>query len=117
MSMQRPYAIHRPVENAYLVRERDRRLIRELLGVVALVLVLGGGLLAYTWVHIEIVRTGYRIDKREKELNRLLEDERRRRLEAALLTHPEQIEERARRDLGMRQPTLAQTVFYQELVR
>ncbi len=115
--MPRLYAIHRPVENAYLVRERDRRLIRELLGVVALVLVLGGGLLAYTWVHVEIVRTGYRIDTGEKELHSLLEDERRRRLEAARLTHPELIEERARRDLDMREPTLAQTVFYQELVR
>jgi cell division protein FtsB len=115
--VQRLYAIHRPVENAYLVRERDRRLIRELMGVVAVVLVLGGGLLAYTWVHIEIVRTGYRIDQREKELHGLREDERRRRLEVARLRRPELIEERARRDLDMREPTLVQTVFYQELVR
>ncbi len=115
--MPRRYAIHRPVENAYLHRERDRRLIRELLGVVALVLVLGSGLLAYTWVHVEIVRAGYRIDERQKELHSLLEEERRQRLEAARLTHPELIEERARRDLGMREPKLAQTLFYQELVR
>ncbi len=115
--MRRLYAIHRPVENAYLVRERDRRLIRELLGVVALVLVLGGGLLAYTWVHVEIVRAGYRIDQREKELNGLLEEERHRRLEAARLTHPELIEARARRDLSMREPTLEQTIFYRELIR
>ncbi len=115
--MRRPYAIHRPVENAYLVRERDRRLIRELLGVAALVLMLGGGLLAYTWVHIEIVRAGYRIDQREKELHGLLEEERQRRLEAARLTHPALIEERARREQGMREPTLEQTMFHQELVR
>lgn len=115
--VRRLYAIHRPVENAYLVRERDRRLIRELLGVVALVLVLGGGLLAYTWVHIEIVNAGYRIDRLEKDLHRLLEEERRHRLEAARLTHPERIENRARRDLGMHEPTLEQTIFYQELVR
>ncbi len=115
--MRRPYAIHRPVENTYLVRERDRRLLRELLGVFAIVLVLGGGLLAYTWVHIEILRTGYRIDDREKELHGLLEEERRLLLETAYLKHPERIEERARRDLDMREPTLQQTVFYQELVR
>ncbi len=115
--MRRPYAIHRQVENTYLVRERDRRLGRELLGVVAIVLVLGLGLLAYTWVHVEIVRTGYRIDDREKELHGLLEKERRLLLEAAYLKHPERIEERARRDLGMHEPNLAQTVFYQELVR
>ena len=115
ITVRRPYAIHRPVENAYLVRERDRRLIRELMSVVILVLTLGGGLLAYTWVHIEIVRAGYRIDQREKELHGLLEEERRRRLEVARLTHPALIEERARRDLGMREPTLGQTVFYREL--
>ncbi len=115
--MKRPYAIHRQVENTYLVRERDRRLIRELLGVACVVLILGGGLLAYTWVHIEIMRTGYRIDDREKELHGLLEEERRLLLEAAYLKHPERIEERARRDLDMHEPTLAQTVFYQELVR
>ncbi len=117
INVRRLYAIHRPVENAYLVRERDRRLIRELLGVVALVLVLGGGLLAYTWVHIEIVNAGYRIDQRQKQLNSLLEEERLRRLEVARLTHPELIEARARRDLSMREPTLEQTVFYRELVR
>ena len=113
--MRRPYAIHRRVENDYLVRERDRRKIRELLGVAAVVLVLGGGLLAYTWVHVEIVRTGYRVDKRQKELHDLQEQERRRRLEATRLKSPERIEARAARELGMQPPTLNQTVFYQEL--
>lgn len=115
--MRSPYAVHRPVENTYLVRERDRRLIRELLGVVAVVLALGGGLLAYTWVHIEILRTGYRINSHEKELHELLEEERRRSLEASYLAHPERIDQRARRDLGMREPTMDQTLFFEELER
>lgn len=114
--MPRSYAIHRPVENAYLVRERDRRFLRELLGVIVAVLVLGGGLLAYTWVHIEILRTGYRIDELEKRLHQLLEDERRWRLETASLTHPELIERRARLELGMGAPSLEQTLFYAELL-
>lgn len=115
--MRNPYTIHRQIENTYLVRERDRRLARELLAVVAVVLLLGGGLLAYTWVHIEILDTGYRIDHCEKELHRLREEERRRRLEASYLAHPERIDQRARLDLGMRQPTLEQTLFYEELVK
>ncbi|MCP4663014.1 MAG: cell division protein FtsL [bacterium] len=114
--MSRPYAIHRPVENTYLVRERDRRFVRELVGVVVAVLVLGGGLLAYTWVHIEILSTGYRIDELEKRLHKLLEDERHWRLETASLTHPERIERRARLELGMRAPSLEQTRFYGELL-
>ena len=115
--MRSPYAIHRPVENTYLVRERDRRLIRELLGVVVVVLVLGGGLLAYTWVHIEILHTGYRINDYEKELRELLQEERRRRLEASYLSHPESIDDRARQELAMHAPTMEQMLFYEELVR
>lgn len=115
--MRNPYTIHRQVENTYLVRERDRRLIRELLVVVALVLVLGGGLLTYTWVHIEIVETGYRINGFEQQLHQLREEERRRRLEASYLAQPQRLDQRARRELGMRPPTLEQTVFYEELAR
>ncbi len=115
--MRSPYAIHRPVENTYLVRERDRRLIRELLSVLAVVLLLGGGLLAYTWVHVEILRTGYRVDGYEKQLHELLEEERRRRLEVSVLTRPGRLEERARRELGLRTPTLEQTRFFEELAR
>jgi len=46
------YAFRRPVANTYLVRERDRRLRRELFAVVGVVLSLGGGLLGYTWMHL-----------------------------------------------------------------
>jgi hypothetical protein len=112
-----PYAVHRRVENTYLVRERDRRLLRELTGVLAAVLVLGGGLFAYTWVHIEILRTGYRVDEMEKRLHKLLEVERQWRLEAAYLAHPERLAERAGQKLGMVEPTLEQTLFFEEVVK
>lgn len=115
--MRSPYTIHRQVENTYLVRERDRRLLRELLGVLVIVLVLGCGLLAYTWVHIEILDTGYRIDHFEKQLHSLKEEERRRRLEASYLSHPQRIHQRAQAELGMRRPQLDQTLFFEELVR
>ena len=114
--MNRAYAIKRPVENEFLVRQRDRRIVRELLGFALIVLVLGGALLAYTWVHIEILRTGYEVTRLEKELHTLTEQERRLRLEAARLSHPQRVKERAIRDLGMETPKLEQTVFYQELM-
>lgn len=113
----RQYAIRRPVENAYLVRQRDRRLARDLLSVLLAVSMVGGGLLAYTWIHIEILRTGYLVNELERELNHLLEEERRYQLEASYLTHPERIEKRAREELGMQVPSLDQTLFYEELVR
>ena len=114
--MNTPHAFRRPVENAYLERERDRRLLRELMGVLGAVLVLGGGLLAYTWMHIEILRTGYRIDDLEQSLHQTLERERQLRLEAAYRAHPQRVEQRARAELSMQEPTLEQTLFYEELV-
>ncbi len=52
------------------------------------VLSLGGGLFAYTWIHLEVLRTGYRIDKLERELRELNRKERQLRLEAAYLASP-----------------------------
>lgn len=112
----RHYAIRRSVANSYLVRQRDRRLMRELLAVLLAVILVGGGLLAYTWVHVEILRTGYRTTTLERELGELAETERRQRLEVSKLTHPARIEARARRELAMDQPTIDQTLFYRELV-
>ena len=114
--MSRAYASRRPVENAVLVRERDRQLARELIGLLVAVVLLGGGLLAYTWVHVEMLRAGYRIDDLERRLHRLLEEERRWRLGLAERVHPSVVEERAVRELGMRPPTLEETLYYEELV-
>lgn len=110
------YAARRPVENAYLVRQRDQRRLRELLGVLIAVTALGAGLWTYTWMHTEILRTGYRVDNLDRQLHRLLEQERRLRLEAAYRAHPARVEKRASAELGMRAPQLAETLFYNELV-
>lgn len=113
--MRNAYAFTRPVVNTYLVRERDRRRWRELGLVLVCVLLLGGGLLAYTWIHLEMTRTGYRIDKLERELTEQTQRERQLRLEAAWLASPAQVERRAVQELGMQPPALEQVVFWEEL--
>ena len=113
--MRNAYAFTRPVVNSYLVRERDRRRLRELVLVLLVVVCLGGGLLAYTWIHLEVTRTGYHIDQLEKDLNRLTREERQLRLEAAYLASPSQIQQRAVEELGMQAPSLEQVVFWEEL--
>jgi cell division protein FtsL len=113
--LRNEYAFRRPVVNTFLVRERDRRRQRELVRVLAVVLCLGGGLLAYTWIHLEALRTGYAIDTLEKRLAELSQKERRLRLEAAYLAGPSQIEQRATRELGMQPPVLEQVVFWEEI--
>jgi uncharacterized protein (DUF1786 family) len=109
------YAFTRPVVNTYLVRERDRRLLRELAMVVLVVVCLGGGSLAYTWMHLEVLDTGYRIVDLERRLRDLAQDERRLHLEAAYLASPPKIEERAVKELGMRGPDMEQVIFAEEL--
>jgi cell division protein FtsL len=113
--LRNAYAFTRPVANSYLVRERDRRRVRELALVLLVVLCLGGGLLAYTWIHLEVTRTGYRIDKLERELTAQTREERQLRLEAAYLASPSEIERRAVKELGLQSPTLEQVIFWEEL--
>ena len=60
--MKSKYAVHRPVVNAYLVRERDRRRVRELLGIVLALAPLGAALLIYTWVHLEVLGAGIQVN-------------------------------------------------------
>jgi cell division protein FtsL len=113
--LRNAYAFTRPVANSYLVRERDRRLLRELLLVLLVVVCLGGGLLAYTGIHLEVTRTGYRIDKLERELDEQTRKERELRLVAAYLASPTRIEQRAVAELGMQSPALEQVIFWEEL--
>ena len=113
--MRNAYAFTRPVANSYLVRERDRRRLRELALVLLVVLSLGGALLAYTAIHLEVTRTGYRIDALEKDLAEGERKERRLRLEAAYLANPTRVERRAATELRMQPPAMEQVIFWEEL--
>ena len=113
--MRSAYAVRRPIVNTYLVRERDRRRLRELAVVLLIVVSLGGGLLAYTWIHLEVLSTGYRIVELERRARELAQEERRWRLEAAYLASPQEAERRAVGELGLGEPTLTQVVFWEEL--
>ena len=113
--MPSAYAVRRPVVNAYLVRERDRRRLRDLLLVIAAVLPLGAGLLAYTWLQLETLRTGYRTEELSRRVHRLEQVERQLRLEAAHLAQPRRIAERARRELDLAEPAVEQVIFVEEM--
>ena len=109
--MNRSYTVHRPVANEYLVRERDRRSRRQL-GMVLLVLApVGLALTAFTWIHLQVLDAGYRIEELEARRHELERRESRLRLEAAYLASPNLIERRARKELAMRPPELEELVF------
>ena len=107
-----PYLVRRPVENEFLVRERDRRRVRELLRLLLLVAPLGLALLAYTWIHLESLDAGFRIRGLEQELHELERRERQLRLEAAWLKSPGRVEELAESELDLAPPKPEQVVFW-----
>jgi cell division protein FtsB len=109
------YTVRRPVVNAYLVRERDRRRVRELALVLAAVFPLGLGLLAYTWQQVETLRLGYRIEALERRAHDLAQVERQLRLEAAYLANPARLSERAEEELGLAAPRVDQILFSDEV--
>ena len=109
------YTVRRPVVNAYLVRERDRRRWRELGLVLAAIFPLGLGLLLYTWQQLETLRVGYRIETLERRSHQLEQVERQLRLESAYLANPARLAERAGEELGLEAPRIDQVLFLDEI--
>lgn len=112
--MRGAYAERRPVVNAYLVRERDRRRLRELGWVVAAIAPLGAALLGYTWLQHETLKAGYRIEALEREKHQLAQIERQLRLESAHLAHPGRLAEEAAK-LGLVPPAIDRVIFAEEI--
>ncbi|MDX1382941.1 MAG: hypothetical protein R3190_04805 [Thermoanaerobaculia bacterium] len=109
--MASPYTRHRQVENLVLVRERDRRRVRELAWTALGVLPLALMLLGYTWLQSEIVRTGYAVRSLERRLEDLSRSERLSRLELSRLATPDRVVAAAISELGLGFQTVDQTTF------
>jgi len=65
------YTQKKPIENAHIVRERDRRRFRELLAVLSVGVPIGFFLLLFTWQNLEVIRLGHeatRLQKSRKEI-------------------------------------------------
>ncbi|MCB1032771.1 MAG: cell division protein FtsL [Acidobacteria bacterium] len=99
--MKTTYVLRREVDNAYLVRERDRRRRRELLAILAVAAPVGLCLLVYIWTHLQVLEASYRIDRLGNQLHEMSQEERHLGLEVARLASPGRIEKVAVEDLGM----------------
>jgi len=108
------YAVRRPVENVYLVRERDRRRTRELLALVLAaippVLVLFGAI----WANLETVRAGYQLARVEKQREDQLERNRQLKMAIAQAAALGRVEEIARGRLGLVPPSPEQLVLIRD---
>ena len=70
----------------------------------ALVAVLVGGLTLYAWPHFQLRQTSYATEQMAREKERLIEENRKLRLEKATLENLRRVETIAVRDLGLEAP-------------
>lgn len=96
--------VPKAIDNSQIVREVDPRSSRDrwLLGLLAAAL--AGGLVLYAWPSLEIRQTTLAREQMSKERERLLEANRKLRLEKAALENLHRVETIARRDLGLVTP-------------
>ena len=95
------YAQKKQIDNTYIVRERDRRRSRELLGVLAVGVPLGLFLWLFTWQNLEVFRLGREATRLQEVKTDLQQTNKRLRLEVERLTALEEVEQKAER-IGLR---------------
>jgi len=108
------YAVRRPVENAYLVRERDRRRTREFAALALAAIPFLLVLLAAIGAHLETVRLGYQLARVARQKESLLERNRRLRMDRAEATALARVDALARARLGLVPPAPDQILRVQD---
>jgi cell division protein FtsL len=99
-----PVVIPKSIDNSQVVREVDPRSSRDLVWLLALVAVLVGGLTLYAWPHFQLRQTSNATEQMAREKERLIEENRKLRLEKATLENLRRVETIAVRDLGLAAP-------------
>jgi cell division protein FtsL len=94
----------KPIDNSRVVRQVDPRSRREIWLLILLVAVLAAGLGLYAWPALEIRRAGQAGALLDRERERLVEENRKLRLEKAALGNLRRVEAIAGRDLGLVAP-------------
>lgn len=108
------YAVRRPVENVFLVRERDRRRTRELFALCLAALPPLAVLFAAIWANLETVRLGYQLAQANQQRERLVERNRQLQMEHAQAAALSRVERIARQSLGLVPPALDQVILVRD---
>jgi cell division protein FtsL len=98
------FRIGKPIDNSRVVRQVDPRSRREILLLILLVIVLAAGLGLYAWPALEIRRAGQAGAMLDREKQRLIEENRKLRLEKAALENLRRVEAIAAKELGLAAP-------------
>jgi cell division protein FtsL len=105
-----PVMIPKSIDNSQVVREVDPRSSRDLFWLLALVAVLVGGLTLYAWPHFQLRQTSSATEQMAREKERLIEENRKLRLEKAALENLRRVELIATRNLGLVPPPVDRQV-------
>jgi len=108
------YAVRRPVENLYLVRERDRQRTRELVALALAAVPPAVVLFLAIWANLETVRLGYQLAKVSTNREILLEKKHRLEMDRAQAAALARVEPIARGTLGLVPPTLDQVILVKD---
>jgi cell division protein FtsL len=90
-------------QSSTIVRERDRRRLRAMIGVLCVGCVLVGAVLGYVWLQVQRVRLSYGLETLRLSRSRLEEQNRKLQLELASLRAFARVDSAARR-LGLTSP-------------
>lgn len=92
------------IDNSQVVREVDPRASRDLWTLLVLVAALVAGLVLYAWPNLQLRQAATAKEELSRERDRLLEQNRKLRLEKAALEDLRRVEAIATRELGLRRP-------------
>ena len=106
--------VPKTIDNSQVVREIDPRSSRDLWLLLFLVATLAGGMVFYAWPHFEMRQTALAKEQMERERGRLIEQNRKLRLEKASLENLRRVETIAIRDLGLLPPAPEQVVVVEK---
>ena len=108
------YAYHRPVENEFLVRERDRRSSWELLALLAAITLPSCVIFFAIRANVEVVQLGYQIERAQTQRESLMERNRQLQIEKASLSSLGRVDEIARGKLGLVPASPTQVIQIQD---
>ncbi|MBV8516059.1 MAG: hypothetical protein JO197_01535 [Acidobacteria bacterium] len=89
------YTQKKPIDNTHIVRERDRKRVRELLAVLSLGIPIGLFLLLFTWQNLEVIRLGHEATRLQKDLKDVEAAHKSLQLELDRLTSFDAVEQQA----------------------
>lgn len=100
---------------ASVIRERDRRRLRAMAGVLCLGGLLVGGVLGYVWLHVQQVRASYELEDLRALRADVEEQNKKLRLEISSLSSFARVDSAARR-LGLTEPARDQVRLAREFL-